>query len=601
MKFIRAAALLLVAVLVGRLAWVQIVWGPQLSAVAQEQRKRFYVDSARRGQISDAAGAPLAYTMQARSLTVSPVVLRKEVQARHEADPKEYKDIQGTFKEISEEVPKMVASAGASADQVKPEEILQKLNKDSHYEVLVRNVDPDVAAKIAKKFPGIAADHQAIRQYPNGAIGENILGKVSMDGDGQFGMESANNDQLAGQDGKTTSEVSTNGQEIPGTNKVAQEKVDGSNIQLTLDLNLQTYVQQQLQQAKEKSLAGGASAVVLDAKTGQVKAMANSDTIDPTGDVEKQLSSGKKFGNPAISNPFEPGSVAKIMTASAAIEEKKTSPDEVLQVPGSIRMAGVTVKDAWNHGTVPYTTTGVFGKSSNVGTLMLADRVGPDAFSKYLQKFGVGQQSGIELPSESEGLVPDRDNWGGGTFANLPIGQGMSLTLLQMAGVYQTIANDGQRIQPRIIDSITHPDGTKEKLSEPEKTQVVSPETAKTVRDMFQAIVQRDPTGVQQGTAPDGAVDGYQISAKTGTAQQIDPACNCYSNSKYWITFAGIAPADNPRYVVAIMLDNPQRGVHGEGGQTAAPLFHDIATWLMNHENIPLSPPPAGRLVLQAN
>ena len=167
---------------------------------------------------------------------------------------------------------------------------------------------------------------------------------------------------------------------------------------MTIDLDAQTYVQQALQQAREKSGAKSASAVVMDSKTGEIVAMGSSDSVDPNGDIEKQLKRKKVFGDRATADSFEPGSVAKIMTAAAAIQEGKTTPDEVLKVPGSIDMAGVTVKDAWEHGEVPYTTTGVFGKSSNVGTLMLAERVGEEKMYEYFRKFGVGQAAGVGLP-----------------------------------------------------------------------------------------------------------------------------------------------------------------------------------------------------------
>ena len=603
MFLVRTLAVVLAAVLVGRLAWVQGVWGPSLSALAQEQRERVYVTPAKRGQIVDRNGAELAFTMQARSLTVSPIRLRDEIETRHEQMPDRYDDVPTTLKTMSEEIPKMVKNSGApgaDATRVDSKEILDALKSDSYYTVLVRNVDPDIAAEVAARFPGVAADRQDIRQYPNGAIAENIVGKTSIDGVGQFGLEASSDAQLAGIDGRKVEEVSTNDQAIPGTLRDQNPAVDGAQIELTIDLDLQTYVQQQVQQAKVNSGAEQASAVVLDAKTGEVLAMANSDTVDPMGDIQRQLERGKSFDNSAITSPFEPGSVAKIITASAAIENNLTTPDEVLQVPGSIDMAGVTVRDAWEHGVMPYTTTGVFGKSSNVGTLMLAQRVGEDRFADMLKKFGIGQLTGVELPSESAGLLPDREQWSGGTFANLPIGQGMSLTLLQMAGVYQAIANDGERVTPRIIKRVTNAAGTVDRLPQPERTRVVSEDTARTVRNMFRSVAQSDPTGVQQGTGPQAAVAGYQISGKTGTAQQVDPACQCYSNSKYWITFAGIAPADDPRYVVAIMLDAPQRGVHGEGGQSAAPLFHDIASWLLTRDNVPLSRSNEQDLVLQA-
>ena len=290
----------------------------------------------------------------------------------------------------------------------------------------------------------------------------------------------------------------------------------------------------------------------------------------------------------------------KIITASAAIEYGLANPDEVLQVPGSIDMGGVTVRDAWNHGVMPYTMTGVFGKSSNVGTLMLAQRVGPDRFYDMVRRFGLGQRTGVGLPGESSGLVPPIDQWSGSSFSNLPIGQGLSMTLLQMAGMYQTIANDGVRIPPRIIKSTIAPDGTRTDEPRPEGVRVVAPETARTVRNMFRAIVQRDPMGAQQGTGPQAAVEGYQIAGKTGTAQQINPACGCYYDDVYWITFAGMAPADDPRYVVGIMMDAPHRAADGSPGSSAAPLFHNIASWLLQRHNVPLSADPGPRLTLQA-
>ncbi|VEH79974.1 Penicillin-binding protein [Corynebacterium kutscheri] len=606
----------IVTVLIGRLALVQLWWGPGLSDLAAQQRTRVYVDAARRGEILDRNGQQLAYTMQSRSLTVSPTLLRSEL--RHVAEIEmrnsgEFYQVSGQaresritdlvsdyLKDYSEEIPKIIDDASASTSEVNSEDILKKLESDSSYEVLVRNVDPDIAQQIAQEYHGVAADLQNIRQYPNGAIAENVLGKISYDGQGQFGFEASNDALLSGIDGRSTVDVSTNGQVIPGTTRDTVPATNGATARITLDLDLQTYVQQQIEQAVANSGAQSGEAVVLDVETGEVLAMANSDTIDPMGDIQRQIDQGKDFSNTSISAPFEPGSVAKIITAAGVIEDGLSTPDEVIQVPGSINMSGVTVKDAWDHGVVGYTTTGIFGKSSNVGTLLLAERLGEQRFNDLLNKFGIGQTTGIELPSESQGLVPDISQWSGGTFANLPIGQGMSWTTLQMASVYQAIANEGVRIQPRIIDRIVDASGSVIEQPEPTETKVVSAQTARTIIDMFRAVAQNDPTGVQSGTGPGAAIDGYQVSGKTGTAQQVDPATGAYSNSNYWITFAGIAPADDPRYVVAIQLDRPVRGVHGEGGQSAAPLFHDIATWLLNRDNVPLSPPMEGTLVLQA-
>ena len=617
LRIIVSVVLVAMVVLAGRLAWVQLVWGPDLSAKAVTQRERVYIEPARRGEILDRDGQRLAYTMKSRSLTVSPTRLRDELKDKAEIEAQNdgstegmddkkldsflTKKMEETLKDMSEGIPKLIEDSGASTSKVDKDDILNKLKADTQYEVLVRNVDPDVAVEIANKYHGVAADRQDIRQYPNGAIGENVVGKVSMDGHGQFGFEAARDTELTGIDGQSTEDVSADGQVIPGTLRDVVDTVDGRDVTLTLDLDLQTYVQQKLEKAKANSKASGAEAVVLDAATGQVLAMANTDTVDPNKNVEDQLDEGKDFENRSVSHPYEPGSVAKVVTAAAALQEGVTSPDEVHQVPGSIDMAGVTVNDAWEHGTEPYTTTGIFGKSSNVGTLMIADKLGQERYAEYLKKFGLGNTTGIELPNESAGSVPDLEQWSGGTFANLPIGQGQSWTTLQMASVYQALANGGERIEPRIIDSVKGPDGKDEKLEEPEKNQVVSPETAKTTVDMFRAVFQDDDAGLQNGTAGNAQLKGYQLSGKTGTAQKVDPNTGAYSNSAYWITFAGIAPADDPRFVVAVMLDEPKSGVedNGGGGQSAAPIFRDIASWLLNRDNIPTSK-PAPRLTLRA-
>lgn len=263
-------------------------------------------------------------------------------------------------------------------------------------------------------------------------------------------------------------------------------------------------------------------------------------------------------------------------------------------------MAGVTVNDAWSHGVEPYTTTGIFGKSSNVGTLMLARQIGEERFADMVNRFGLGQRTGVGLPAESAGEVPALSQWSGGSFANLPIGQGLSMTLLQMTAMYQAIANDGLRVPPRIMLSEQRDGGADRPAIRPDPVRVVDPTTARTVRDMFRAVIQDDPMGIQNGTGAKAAVAGYQVSGKTGTAQQVDPSCGCYSNSRYNITFAGIAPADDPRFVIGIMLDNPRRSSDGSGGQSAAPLFSSIASWMLQRDRIPQSPRPTPRLVLTA-
>jgi len=550
------------------------------------------VEKAVRGAIVDRNNDKLAFTIEARALTFQPVKIRKQLEEAKAKTP-QAPDPARRLRAIAAEIALRLNNKPDATT------VLKKLTSNDSFVYLARAVDPAIADAITKKFPEVGSERQDLRQYPGGSLAANIVGGIDWDGHGLLGLEDSLDASLAGTDGSITYDRGSDGVVIPGSYRNRHDAVDGSTVMLTLDDDIQFYVQQQVQQAKNLSGAKNVSAVVLDAKTGEVLAMSNDNTFDPSQDIGRQ--EDRELGNPAVSSPYEPGSVNKIVTAASVIEFGLSNPDEVLQVPGSIDMGGVNVHDAWEHGTMPYTTTGVFGKSSNVGTLMLAQRIGPQRYADMLQKFGLGQRTGVGLPGESAGLVPPIDQWSGSTFSNLPIGQGLSMTLLQMTGMYQAIANDGVRVPPRIIKTTIAADGTHTDEPRPAGERVVSPQTAQTVRQMLRATVQHDPRGVQQGTGPLAAVEGYQVAGKTGTAQQINPGCGCYYDNVYWITFAGMAPADNPRYVVGIMADNPQRTAEGQPGTTMAPLFHNIAAWLLQRENVPLSPDPGPMLTVQAD
>ncbi|MGK2865950.1 MAG: peptidoglycan D,D-transpeptidase FtsI family protein [Mycobacterium sp.] len=582
---------LVLVVAAAQLFNLQISNAAGLRAEAAGQLKVTDVQKAVRGSIVDRNDDKLAFTIEARALTFQPVRVRKQLEEAKAKDPDE-PDPDERLREIAAEV------ANRLSNRPDAKTVLAKLNSKDTFAYLARAVDPAVADAIMAKFPEVGSERQDIRQYPGGSLAANIVGGIDWDGHGLLGLEDSMDSRLAGTDGSVTYDRGSDGVMIPGSMRNRHEAVDGSTVQLTLDDDIQFYVQQQVQLAKDASGADNVSAVVLDAKTGEVLAMSNDNTFDPSQDLGRQ--GHRQMGNPAVSSPFEPGSVNKIVTAATAIDMGLTNPDEVLSVPGSIDMGGVTVKDAWNHGVDAYTTTGVFGKSSNVGTLMLAQRVGPERFAEMLAKFGLGERTGVGLPGESAGLVPPIDQWSGSSFANLPIGQGLSMTLLQMTGMFQTVANDGVRVPPRIVKATIAADGTRTEEAAPEGIRVVSPETAVAVRNMLRATVQRDPRGVQQGTGWQAAVEGYQIAGKTGTAQQINPNCGCYYDDHYWITFAGLAPSDNPRYVIGIMGDNPHRTAEGLPGTTMAPLFHNIAAWLLQRENVPLSADPGPPLTLVA-
>ena len=561
-----------------KLVVVQTVQAGELAAASERQAITNIALPAVRGEITDRAGNPLAFSAEARALVTNP----RLIAVTHGAGALQYQiDMAGAVAQATGE-------DGAT--------LLGLLTSDKGYVVLDKLVDPDVARALRERFPEIAEERREDRQYPAGDLAANVIGTATWDADerklvGRVGLESSQNNTLAGSAGLRVVDTAENSNAvIPGSTRFERPATQGSHLQLTLDSDLQYTVQRALIDYVGRTGAKPTSSgVVLDVHTGEVLALANGTTFDPrdlAGATPRQLA------NPAVQAPFEPGSVNKIVTMSAALEFGLATPQDVLTVPGSIRVADRTIRDAWDHGTEHYTLTGVLAKSSNVGTLMTAQKVGEDRWLEMLDRFGIGTKTGVGLPGESAGYVPARESWSGSTFGNLPIGQGLSMTVLQMAGMYQAVANNGLRMPPRIIASTTGPDGVRVVPPPPVGVQVVSPQTAATLRTMLTAVTQS--ARGQRGTGPQAAVPGYLVAGKTGTAQQIDSTCNCYSSSSYNITFAGMLPADSPRYVVGIMLDAPG------GGASAAPLFHDIASYLAQRDRLPVSaaPPPVQTLQL---
>jgi cell division protein FtsI (penicillin-binding protein 3) len=577
LKVGRVLLVLALGVATLKLVVVQTVQAGDLAAASERQAITNVALPAVRGEITDRAGNPLAFSAEARALVTNP----RLIAATHGAGALQYQ--------------LDMAAGVAQATGEDQATLLGLLTSDKGYVVLDKLVDPDVARSIRERFPEIAEERREDRQYPAGNLAANVIGTATWDADerklvGRVGLESSQNNALAGSAGLRVVDTAENSNAvIPGSTRFEPPATQGSNLQLTLDSDLQYTVQRALIDYVGRTGARPtSSAVVLDAKTSEVLALANGSTFDPR---DLAGASPQQLANPAVQSPFEPGSVNKIVTMAAALEYGVATPDEVLTVPGSIRFADRTIRDAWDHGTDHYTLTGVLAKSSNVGTLMTAQKVGEERFADMLTRFGLGTKTGVGLPGESSGSVPPRESWSGSTFGNLPIGQGLSMTILQMAGMYQTVANHGLRVPPRIVASVTGPDGVRVVPPPPAGVQVISPEAAGKLRTMLTAVTQS--ARGQRGTGPQAAVPGYRVAGKTGTAQQIDPTCGCYSSSTYWITFAGMLPADDPRYVIGIMLDAPG------GGASAAPLFHDIATYLAQRDRLPVSADPAPVQTLQ--
>jgi len=547
-----AAVCTLLVVIGGRLVQLQGVDRAGYAGAAAAQRVDTVELHALRGQIVDRTGTVLAYTTNAQDITADP----QQIAARDRAS---------------------YAARLAPLLHRRQSDLQILLGKPGQYAVLARALPPQVARQVAAlKLHGIYTQATTQRQYPAQSTAANIVGMVHSDGSGGAGIEYGYNNVLAGHDGSLTYAVDGQGNVNPSGPNVRENAVNGGTVALTIDQDLQFTVQKYLDAAVKASGSRGGQVAILNARTGQVLSLASNGTFNPA----ETDSIGDKPLNPPIETVFEPGSANKVVTFSAAIEKKLITTKSTFRVPDSVDIGDVTVHDAWWHPTQTFTSTGVIAQSSNVGTLKIAQKLGGAAWYKYESKFGIGTRTGIELPGESAGILPTPDTWSGSSFANLPIGQGEAMTVLQLAGMYQTIANDGVRVPPRIVGSVTDAEGATSVTRQPAGIRVVSAKTAKTVRTMLESVILPGGTGVK------AAIDGYRIAGKTGTAQQPDPAHGGrYSDWMNWDTFAGIAPADNPQFVVAIMIDNPAHGL--EGGDVAAPLYHEIATYELQHAHIP--------------
>jgi cell division protein FtsI (penicillin-binding protein 3) len=557
-RFGFAAVCTLLLVIGGRLVQLQGFDHGNLSAAADKQRLLGVTLHALRGPILDRDGVALAYTSDAQDITVDPLQIRAAQRPHYAA----------------------LLAPLVGQDEAAIEKILALHRK---YAVLATGLDPAQAQRITDlDLIGVYSQATTERQYPGRTTAANVVGTVHFDGTGAAGIEAEYNPVLAGKDGNVTYTLDNVGNINPSSRTLVDPARNGGTIRLTLDDNLQYTTQQYLDEAVRESGARSAEAVVLDAHTAQVLAMASSgtfdaadpNTIDPTRPI-----------NPPVMSAFEPGSVQKAITFAAALQEHVITPKTVMKVPDHITMGGVTISDAWGHAAYPFTATGILAQSSNVGTLKIAHKLGPSVWYQYERKFGVGEKTGIELPGESGGYLPPRKDWSASTFANLPFGQGESMTVLQLASIYQAIANDGVRVPPRIVQSVTAADGTVKVTRQPTGIRVITPKTDRTLRTMLESVTLPGGTGVK------AALPGYRVAGKTGTAQQPDPNNGGrYSDWMNWDTFAGMVPADAPKIVVAIMVDNPAHGV--EGGDVAAPLFQQIAGYEVQHAAIP----PTGSL-----
>jgi cell division protein FtsI (penicillin-binding protein 3) len=429
------------------------------------------------------------------------------------------------------------------------------------------------------KLQGIHFQKEPKRFYPARDLAAQVLGSVGMEDSGQSGIEHEFDDQLRGRPGKMFISVDARRQWFAD---VETQPDPGDNLVLTVDKNIQYIAEKELDQAIHDTQAIAGTVIVENPHTGEILALANRPTFNPN--LRKQITPGA-LTNRAVSYVYEPGSTFKLVTISAALEEKVTNPDEVFDCQmGAIVYNGMRIRDSKPHGLLP--VWGVLAESSDVGAIKIALRLGEDRFYKYIRAYGFGQQTGIELPGETRGLTKPVSRWSKVSIAAISMGQEIGISPMQLAGLISTFANDGVWVAPRIVAGTVQPKGTPQTVAfHPGAShRVISSFTAAEMRSMMQKVV-------LEGTGRKAILEGYTSAGKTGTAQKVDPATGVYSKTKYIGSFAGIAPVNNPQIVVAVILDSAV-GLH-QGGQISAPVFRRISQQVLEYLHVPHDMPLA--------
>jgi cell division protein FtsI (penicillin-binding protein 3) len=540
-----------------RLVQLQGLDAPTYAAEAEQGRLRTVSLPAARGTITDRNGIALATTVAAVNVT---------------SDQTKVVD------------PAATAAVLAPVLQMDPTVLREKLTGDARFVYLAKAVTPATWRKVSaldhpdpdiEGLPGIYAEQTSKRVYPAGQVGANIVGFVGADGKGLGGIEYALDSTLAGRDGTATYELSAGGRRIPSGVDTERDAVPGTDVRLTLDRDIQYVAQKAIAKAVASSQAQSGTVVVYDPKSGDLLAVATAPTFDPN---DPGAAPAEDRGDRPLNEAYEPGSTGKIITASALIQEGVIAPTTPIIVPNRLYRAGKSFKDFEEHGVEHLTYTGTIAKSSNIGTIKAAERLGNlKRLYPYLKKFGVGEPTGLGLPGEQSGEIPKPGDWSATSGYTMSFGQGYSVNTVQMAEVFATVANDGLRVSPRLVASTTGPDGAVHQTPASKRTRVISPRTARTVRLMMETVLG------EGGTAPLARIPGYRVGGKTGTAQRFDPACGCYRGNT--LSFIGLAPVDDPGVVVAVTLQAPKVAIGG--GFQGGPVFKQVASFALESLRIP--------------
>lgn len=529
-----------------RATWLQGVRASSLSRLGQTQHREAVTLPASRGTIYDRTGVELGLGERATTIY---------------ADPKQIVNPHAAAAAVER-------TLGLDANRLYPE----LADRTHGFVYIERQADPAQAAALQRlKIAGLGFYPEERRSYPQGSVAAQVLGYVGIDGNGLAGLELQFDHQLEGRAGAETIVKDPAGRVID----VQQQRPEqpGRDVFLTLDHSIQANAEEVLRQTVEKWHAKSASAVVLDPRTGAVLAMA----VQPGYNANRYPSAPRDLQrNRTVTDTYEPGSTFKLITVAAALSEHLVSPSTRFTLPYSLKVADRVIHDAEPRGTVNYSVAQILAHSSNIGAIELAEMVGRTRLSSWISRFGFGRVTGIDYPGESPGIVLPPDKWSGSTIGNVPIGQGIAVTPVQMAAAYAAIANRGVWSRPHLVEHVSG--GARPSLK---RRRLVSPQVASQIMLMLKDVV-------AEGTGTYAAMPGYQVAGKTGTAQKPD-SHGGYATGRYVASFVGIVPASRPRLVILVMVDEPQNAIWG--GVVAAPAFQQIARFDLQYLEVPPDAP----------
>jgi len=551
------------ALIICQLFSVQVVRAGTISAKAANELRNTSVLLAPRGLISDVNGVELARSVAAVNIVVDQTQITDPAKAA----------------EITSPVLGMT-----------PAELTALYSGTLMYKMIVKNTTPETWIRLqdtlasynkvvlkqkgglSKRIVGFFSERGYIREYPTGKLSASLIGFTNDAGVGASGIESSMENTLAGVNGQYAYENGA-GTVIPGSAQIRVEAKPGTSVKLTIDRDIQWVAQDAISQAVKSASAKSGTVIVMDPKTGAILAQASAPTFDPA--VKKTISLAS-IRNPAVQDTYEPGSTGKVITVSAALEEKKLTPTTVFTIPYAFKAGGTTFHDHERHATQRLTTTGLLAVSSNTGAIQIGQELGKNSLYNYLTKFGIGENTGSHLPGESSGILHPVKDWSDTSEPTIAFGQGYSVTALQATSVFATIANDGVRVTPTVVAGTTDSTGHYSPAKGQKTERVVSSDTASKVRMMLESVVS------DNGTAPAAAIPGYRVAGKTGTAMKYNDSCSCYRG--YTASFIGFAPADQPKYVVSVTIQEPQ-GLHW-GGSLGGPVFKKVMSFVLQAKHV---------------